>query len=241
MNIDAKRVAVITGGGTGIGAATGEELARAGVSVVLVGRRPTPLNETACRINAAGGEAIACPGDIADFVAMEELAKSTVERFGSIDLVVPNASVHDVSTIDAGDPAKWRDLMMINVVGLMNTVRAFLPYMYRQERGHFIIVSSLSGRLTYVGEPAYITSKHAQVAFAECLRKEATPKGIKVTIIEPGLVDTPLSTNPFAEELKKTVPPLLPEEVAGTIRYCFEQPDNCTIYEISLRPKNQLL
>jgi NADP-dependent 3-hydroxy acid dehydrogenase YdfG len=81
--------------------------------------------------------------------------------------------------------------MMINVVGPMNTVRAFLPYMYRQERGRFIIVSSLSGRLTYVGEPAYITSKHAQVA--------------------------------------------------GTIRYCFEQPDRCTIYEISLRPKNQLL
>ena len=241
MKTDAKRIAVITGGGTGIGAATAEELARTGIAVVLVGRRPAPLNVTASRIKEAGGEALAYPCDISDFKAMEVLAGSTVERFGRIDLVVPNASVHDVSTIDGGDPMKWRDLIMINVIGLLNTVRAFLPHMYLQESGHFIIVSSLSGRMTYVGEPAYITSKHAQVAFAECLRKEATPRGIKVTIIEPGLVDTPLSANPFAEEIKKTVPPLLPEEVARAIRYCFEQPDNCTINELSLRPKKQLL
>ena len=172
---------------------------------------------------------------------MEMLVKKTVERFGHIDLVVANAAVHDSSSIDTGDPEWWRTVILINVVGLLYTARSFLPQMYRQGKGHIIIVSSLSGRVTYVGEPVYITSKHAQVAFVECLRKEVTPKGIKVTIIEPGLVETPFTDNPVAKELKKTVPPLDPEDVARSICFAFEQPSNCTIYELSLRPARQIL
>jgi NADP-dependent 3-hydroxy acid dehydrogenase YdfG len=234
-------VAVVTGGGTGIGAATAEELAHAGMSVVVVGRRPGPLEEVASRINRNGGEAVAHPADISDFGAMESLVRGTVERFGKVDLLVPNAAVHDASALDSGDPEWWRTVILVNVVGLLYTVRAFLPLMYRQGRGHIIIVSSLSGRVTYVGEPIYETSKHAQVAFAECLRKEVTPRGIKVTIIEPGMVETPFIDNPVAQELKKTVQPLDPEDVARAIRFAFEQPPNCTIYELSLRPLKQLL
>jgi NADP-dependent 3-hydroxy acid dehydrogenase YdfG len=185
--------------------------------------------------------AVAHPADITDFSAMEELVGKTVERFGHIDLVVPNAAVHDTSSIDSGDPDWWREVIVINVVGLLYTVRAFLPQFYRQHSGHFIIVSSLSGRVTYVGEPIYITSKHAQVAFTECLRKEVIPKGIKVTIIEPGMVETPFIDNPVAQELKKTVTPLDPGDVARAVRFAFEQPSNCSIYEISLRPLKQLI
>lgn len=239
MNVN--KVAVITGGGTGIGAATAEELARAGMSVVVVGRRPGPLEEIAARITNQGGVALAYPADISDFAAMEELAKKTVERFGHVDLLVANAGVHDVSSIDGGDPKWWRTVIEINVIGLLYTVRAFLPQMYKQGEGHIIIVSSLSGRVTYVGEPVYIASKHAQVAFAECLRQEATPKGIKITVIEPGLVETPLTNNPFAQELKKTVPPLEPADVARAIRFAYEQPRNCTICELAMRPLKQLL
>jgi NADP-dependent 3-hydroxy acid dehydrogenase YdfG len=241
MKANRSKVAVITGGGTGIGAATAEELARSGVSVVVVGRRPGPLEEVSARINDTGGVAVAHPADITDFRAMEDLVQETVERFGHIDLLVPNAAVLDFSSIDGGDPECWRTVVLINVVGLLYTVRAFLPRMYLQEQGHIIIVSSLSGRVTYVGEPVYITSKHAQVAFAECLRKEATPKGIKVTVIEPGMVDTPFIDNPVAREMRKTVTPLDPGDVARAIRFAFEQPSNCTIYELSLRPSKQLL
>ena len=123
----------------------------------------------------------------------------------------------------------------------MYTVRAFLPQLYDQGKGHIVVVSSLSGRLTYVGDPVYVTSKHAQVAFVECLRKEVTPRGIKMTIIESGMVDTSLSKNPFADELRKNVTPLDPADVVRAIRFAFEQPPNCTIYEISLRPLKQLL
>lgn len=235
------KVAVITGGGTGIGAATAEELAQTGVKVVVVGRRPDPLAAVAKKINDYGGVAIAHPADVTDFAAMEDLVKETINKFGKVDLLVANAAVHDVSSIDSGDPEWWQTLININVVGLLFTVRAFLPKMYHQESGHILVVSSLSGRVTYVGEPAYVASKHAQVAFTDCLRKEATPKGIKVSIIEPGIVDTPMISNPFADDLKKTVLPLDPFDVARAIRFVFEQPPNCTIYEISMRPLKQLL
>ena len=122
-----KKVAVITGGGTGIGAAAAEELAGIGVSVTVVGRRPKPLEEVVSRITSSGGVAVAHPADISDFSAMETLVKKTVERFGHIDLLVPNAAVHDVSSIDTGDPEWWRAVITINVTGYLNTVRAFLP------------------------------------------------------------------------------------------------------------------
>ena len=237
---DAK-VAVITGGGSGIGAATAEEMADAGLSVVVVGRRSEPLEDVASRITKKGGIAVARPADVSEFGDMEELVAQTLSRFGRIDLVVASAAVHDASSIDAGDPERWRDVITINVLGFMYTVRAFLPQLYKQGEGHIIVVSSLSGRVTYVGEPAYATSKHAQVAFVECLRKEVTPRGIKVTIVEPGMVETTFSRNPFAEELRKTVTPLDPFEVARTIRFAFEQSKNCSIYEISMRPLKQLL
>ncbi len=236
-----KKVALITGGGTGIGAATAEELAKAGVRVVILGRRPGPLDEMVKKITDQGGEAVAHPGDVREFGTMDAVVKETVDRFGQLDLVVPNASVHDVSNIHDGDPEWWRTLILINVVGLLNTVRASLPQMYDQGFGHIIVVSSLSGRVTYVGEPIYVASKHAQVAFVDCLRKEVTPKGIKVTIIEPGMVDTPMLDNPFAKELMKTVPPLEASEVAGAIRFVFEQGPNCVINELSMRPLKQTL
>lgn len=235
------KVAVITGGGTGIGAATAEELANMGMKVVVVGRRPGPLEEVVNRITQQGGVGVAFPADISDYSAMERLAAETVGRFGRVDLLIPNAALHDASGLDTGDPAWWKKVIEVNVIGLLFTVRAFLPQFIKQGFGHIIVVSSLSGRVTYVGEPIYITSKHAQVAFVECLRKEVTPKGIKVSIIEPGMVETPFIANPFAEELKKTVPPLDAIDVARAIRFIVEQPQNCTIYEISMRPLKQLL
>ena len=235
------KVAVITGGGTGIGAAIAEDLASTGVKVVITGRRPEPLAEVVNKITSQGGTAIAFPTDVTDFEGMERVVRETVERFGHIDLLVPNASVHDVSSFHDGNPAWWRTLIEINVSGLLFTVRATLPQLYRQGFGHIIIISSLSGRVVYVGEPIYIASKHAQVAIAECLRQEALPKGIKVTIIEPGLVETPFINNPFGQAVKKTVTPLEASDVARAVRYIFEQPTNVAINELAIRPVKQLL
>ena len=235
------QVAVITGGGTGIGAATAIELASTGMSVVVVGRREKPLEEVARKITNAGGVAVPDPADVSDYSAMEKLATDTLARFGRVDLLVPNASVHDVSMIAEGNPEWWRTLMLINAVGLFNTVRAFVPHMIAQGHGHIIIISSASGRITYVGEAIYEASKHAQVAFADCLRMEMVEHGIKVTIIEPGMVDTPMLDNPFANELKKKVTPLEAVEVARVVRFAYEQSPNCAINEVVMRPLKQAL
>lgn len=242
MSAEGRAVALITGGGTGIGAATAEELAATGMAVALVGRRSVPLEATAAHIGERGGLAVCYPADVTDLAAMERVVRRVVAQFGQLDLLVANAAVHDVSEIVDGDPVVWRRVVETNVLGLLYSVRAVLPQMYRQQRGHIVIVSSVSGRVTYVGEPIYTASKHAGVAFGDCLRQEVAPRGIRVTLIEPGLVDTPmLEDNPFADELKKRVHPLEPADCARAIRFAVEQPAHCCVSEIVLRPAEQLL
>jgi NADP-dependent 3-hydroxy acid dehydrogenase YdfG len=239
--MEGKKVALITGGGTGIGSATAELLASRGVDVVILGRRVEPLEATAERIAEKGGIALVEQGDVTDFPTMESVVNRIADSYGKIDLVISNASVHDHARIHDGDPNWWRTLILINVVGLLNTVRASLPKMYEQGFGHIIVVSSLSGRVTYVGEPVYAASKHAQVAFVDCLRQEVIPKGIKVSIVEPGVVDTPMldRENPVVIKLMETVTPLEAEEVAEAIRFIYEQSSNCVINELSMRPLKQ--
>lgn len=234
-------VAIITGAGTGIGAATAEELASAGVRVVLVGRRPAPLSDVVRRIEARGGEAVSHPADVTDYGAMEKVAAETTARYGRIDVLVSNAAVHDASSPADGDPAWWRRVVETNLLGGLNSIRAVLPGMYERGSGHIVIVASVSGRVTYVGEAVYVASKHALVAFGDCLRQEASPRGVRVTLVEPGMVDTPLLDNPFARELMKTVTPLQPADCARAIRFALEQPPHCAINEIVIRPVRQVL
>ncbi len=235
------QVAIVTGAGTGIGAATAEALAARGVKAVLVGRRPAPLADVAARITAQGGEAVWDSADVGDYAAMEQVAADTIARYGQVDILVSNAAIHDVSSPANGDPARWRQVLETNALGGFHIIRAVLPGMYARGVGHVVIVASVSGRVTYVGEPVYVASKHALVAFGECLRQEASPRGVRVTLVEPGLVDTPLIDNPFAQELRKTVTPLQPADCARAICFALEQPPHCAINEIVLRPTQQVL
>ncbi len=236
-----QKVAFITGAGTGIGAATAEELAHAGMAVVVTGIHQEPLEAVACRIRESGGKALVQAADVTDYDAMHKLVQQTLAEYGRLDLIMPNAAIHDTSSAHDGDPERWKRVIDTNVTGLLYTVRASLPPLLQQGFGHIIAVTSVSGRITYVGEPVYVASKHAQIAFLECLRQEVTPKGIKVSIVEPGLTATPLVENEFARELMKTIPPLEPGDIARAIRYIFEQPANVVINEITVRPAKQIL
>lgn len=184
--------AVVTGAGRGIGAATAARLAEADCRVVLMGRRREVLEECAASIAARGGQAVAIAGDVRDFAQVEGVVRSAIERFGAVDIFVANAAVVDHTSIAAADPAEWPDVIATNVLGVMYGARAVVPHMLERSSGRFVIVASLSGRVTYVGEPAYVASKHAVVAFADVLRKEVSRSGIRVTVIEPGLVAQPL-------------------------------------------------
>jgi NADP-dependent 3-hydroxy acid dehydrogenase YdfG len=237
----AGRTAIITGAGTGIGAATAEELGRLGMRVVLVGRRPDVIEAQAARLVATGVDARAMAGDVRDFGALESVIGRTVEAFGGVDTFVANAAIADFGPIDEADPALWHDVIITTVLGVLYSARAILPQMYRQGGGHIVIVASGSGRTTYVGEPAYVASKHAVVAFADCLRMEVTPRGVRVSVIEPGLVETPLiHVFPEADSLVEGVIPLQPADVARAIVFALDQPAHVNVFEIALRPTTQV-
>jgi NADP-dependent 3-hydroxy acid dehydrogenase YdfG len=235
-------VVLITGGGSGIGAAVARDLAAAGAAVVVAGRRREPLDEQVTRIVAAGGRASACTTDVRDFESMRAAVDHAVATFGGIDIVVANAAIADFGPVETADPALWKDVVTTNVLGVLYAVRAALPRLSAQGSGHVVIVSSASGRETYVGEPAYIATKHATVAFAESLRKELAGSGIRVTVVEPGLVETPLiHVYPEADELVPGVTPLEPDDVARVIRFALEQPPNVDLFEVVVWPTTQVL
>lgn len=234
-------VTIITGAGTGIGAATALELGRAGCPLHLIGRRPEKLEQVAAEVRSAGGDAATHPCDVRDVVELQALADSIVRRHGRIDVLVANAAVHDTASVLDGDPGWWHELIDTNVLGVLYACHAVLPHMLRAKAGHIVIVSSVSGRVTYAGEPVYIASKHATVALGDSIRQAVAGDGIRVTLIEPGLVDTPMVDNPFAEELKKHVRPLDASDCARAIRFAIDQPPHCSVNEIVLRPTSQVL
>jgi len=233
---------LITGAGTGIGAAIAKDLARDGARLILTGRRPEPLDAVAAALGPATADVIVEPGDVRDYAHSEHLVQLSIERFGGLDVLVANAAITDFGPIAEADPARWDAVIGTNVLGVLYGVRAALPVMLEQGHGHVVIVASVSGRVTYVGEPAYIASKHATVAFADSLRMEVAGRGIRVSVIEPGVVETPLiHVHEAAAEILPGVTPLQPEDIARAVRYVLEQPPGVNVFEVVLRPTRQLL
>jgi NADP-dependent 3-hydroxy acid dehydrogenase YdfG len=194
------------------------------------------------QVRAAGGEALAVAADVREPDALERAVGLVLERFGRIDALVANAGISDQSSTARGDPARWRGVVDTNVLGVVYSVRAVLPALLERRRGHVFIVASVSGRETYVGEPVYIASKWAQVGFGHALRQELADAGVRVTLVEPGIVDTPLTReNPVVRPLLEATEPLAPEDVARAIVYAYEQPPHVVVSELTLRPLRQRL
>jgi NADP-dependent 3-hydroxy acid dehydrogenase YdfG len=236
-------VGIITGGLKGIGAATAVELgARRGARMVLAARSLAGGEELVERVREAGGDALLESVDVRDAAAQERLAARALDAWGRIDFLVANAGIADQSRVVSGDPDRWRDVVETNLLGVIYSCRAVLPAMHAQGSGHIVIMSSVSGRESYVGEPVYIATKWGQVGFAHALRLELLEPGIRVTVVEPGLVDTPLTRdNPRVAPLLEEIVPLTAEDVARAVVYALEQPAHVAVGEIVVRPQRQLL
>jgi NADP-dependent 3-hydroxy acid dehydrogenase YdfG len=194
------------------------------------------------QVRAAGGEALAVAADVREPDALERAVGLVLERFGRIDALVANAGISDQSSTARGDTTRWRAVVDTNVLGVVYSVRAVLPALLERRRGHVFIIASVSGRETYVGEPVYIASKWAQVGFGHALRQELADAGVRVTLVEPGIVDTPLTReNPVVRPLLEATEPLAPEDVARAIVYAYEQPPHVVVSELTLRPLRQRL
>jgi NADP-dependent 3-hydroxy acid dehydrogenase YdfG len=238
--LDVGPAGIITGAGSGIGAATAVEFGRLGARMTLASL-PTPeLARTVAAVQRVGGSATAVEMDVRDPEAVRRLVDGAVDRLGRLDFLLANAGIADQGLAAEGDPTVWRRLIETNLLGVMYCVRYTLPHMQRQRAGHILLMASLSGRDAYVGEPAYIASKWGVIGFGHSVRKEVGPYGIRVTIIEPGAVDTPLTRNaPKVRPLIEAIDPLQPEDVARAVMFAYQQPPHVVINELALRPLNQ--
>ena len=192
------RVLIITGASSGIGAATARAAAGEGYRLVLGARREEPLNELASELG--GGErAVAVRCDVTEWEDNERLAAAAIERFGGFDAVFANAGFGATRGFLEESPDQWRSMVLTNVLGLAYTIRATLPHLLDRDAGHYLITSSVAGRRALPGS-LYSATKHAATAIGESLRAELRQmhenSSIRVTVIEPGSVDTPFFDNP---------------------------------------------
>jgi NADP-dependent 3-hydroxy acid dehydrogenase YdfG len=222
-------VFLITGASSGIGAATARHAADAGYRLVLAARSTDRL---AALAEELGGEerAIAVTCDVSDFGQQEATVQAALEAFGRLDVAFANAGFGAARGFLEETPEHWRDMVLTNVLGCAFTIRATLPAL-KDARGHLLLMSSVAGRRALQGS-LYGATKHAVTAMAESVRQELNDTGVRVTSIEPGMVDTPFFDNAPSNALE-------PDDIARAVMYAVGQPPRVDVNEILIRPVSQ--
>jgi NADP-dependent 3-hydroxy acid dehydrogenase YdfG len=240
------KVAVITGASSGIGEATAEALAAQGAAVVVSARREERLADLVGRIEGKGGRTLPVSCDVTDEGQAHALIRRTEEEFGRVDILINNAGVMLLSKVGKGLSDQWRQMFEVNVLGLLYTTDAAIEVMKRQGSGHIVNVSSLAGRkVTRDTSGVYAGTKHAVGAISEGLRQELLDDNIRVTVVEPGAVETELTDHITDEEAKEGLSGLLSldilqaEDIASAIAYAVTQPERVSVNEILIRPTQQ--
>jgi meso-butanediol dehydrogenase / (S,S)-butanediol dehydrogenase / diacetyl reductase len=186
MRLEGK-VAVITGGGTGIGAATAQRFADEGANVVVTGRRPEPIEEVA---RETGGVAVA--GDVAEEDHARRAVEAATEGFGGLDVLVTNAGTGFGGAAGEVDDERWARTLDVNLTGALRFVRAAIPAMLERGGGSIVLVSSVSALVSSTESAAYVTSKAAMLGLARSIAVDYGPKGIRANALCPGWVVTPM-------------------------------------------------
>jgi len=251
MHIDLTgRVIAITGASSGIGEATALACAQAGASVALAARRTERIEALARQIEEAHGSdgvrALAVTADVGE----EEQARAFVERahaeLGRLDALVNNAGVMLLGPIEGAPTEEWRRMIHVNLFGVLYCTHAALPLLRAQGAGDIVNVSSVAGRVARAGSGVYNLTKWGVNAFSEALRQECVEAGIRVTIVEPGAVETELPGHnrpEIQEQLRRRfgdIERLRSEDIARAIVFALGQPPHVAINELLVRPSQQL-
>jgi len=189
----AGKVVIVTGASSGIGEAAARRLAQGGCRVTLAARRCNELERVAGEIEAEGGEALVVPADVRDWPAIERVVRTTLDRWGQIDVLLNNAGLGYSSRVADLDPAQLREQVDVNLVGVIECARAVLPSMIARRSGHIINVASLAGMIGLPGSSVYSATKFAVIGFSDALRREVRGQGIRVTALCLGFVATSFS------------------------------------------------
>lgn len=241
------KVAIITGASSGIGEATAHRLAESGARVVLAARRVERLDALAADIEHRQGTALVAPTDVTDERSVQQLARTALDAFGRIDILINNAGIMPLSPISKLKVEEWDRMIDVNIKGVLYCIAATLPTMLKQGSGHIINLSSLAGRRSFPSGTVYSATKFAVRAISQGLRLELSPsEGIRVTDIEPGVVATELThhitdkeTADRFQEMWAEKTPLESIDIAETILFVLSRPDHVNVNEILVRPTDQ--
>ena len=224
------KVFLITGASTGIGAATARHAAQAGYRVVLGARSEDKLRSLADEL---GGDerALAVRCDVTEWEDQQVLVKRALDEFGRIDVAFANAGFGGARGFENGTPEEWKEMVLTNVYGCALTIRATMPAL-RDAKGHLLLTGSVAGRRALPGS-LYSATKWAVTAMGEAARLDFNDTGVRVTLIEPGLVDTPFFDDP------PTIEALQADDIARAVMYAVSQPAHVDVNEILVRPTAQ--
>jgi clavulanate-9-aldehyde reducatase len=238
------RVVAITGASSGIGEATALACARAGATVAVAARREERLIGLVERIEAEGGRALAVRTDVTDADQAAAFIDRTHEAFGALHVLVNNAGVMLLGPIQRAPLEEWRRMVDLNIMGVLYCTHAALPKLTEAPGGHIVNISSIAGRVVTKLGGVYCLTKFGIGAFSESLRQEGMDAGLRVTLIEPGRVETEL-VNHVRPEIREGmasrlagVEPLSPEDVADAVLYALGRPPNAIVNEVMVRPAN---
>ena len=227
--IPSDRVLLITGASTGIGAATARAAAAEGYRVVLAARSVDKLEALAEELGGAQ-RALAVRCDVTEWSDQEAMAAAALDAFGQIDVVFANAGFGAKRGFEEESPEFWREMVLTNVYGAALTLRATIPAL-TDSRGHLLLTSSVAGRRVLPGS-MYSCTKHAVTAMGEAARQDLHGSGIRVTLIEPGMTDTPFFENRPTDALQD-------DDIARAVLYAVSQPPHVNVNEILVRPTAQ--
>ena len=235
-----QKVVVITGASSGIGEATARLLAKNGAKVVLGARRTERLEALVKDIHADGGIAEYLALDVTQRSQMEEIAQFTLSKFGRVDVLINNAGVMPLSTLDRLKVEEWERTIDVNIKGVLYGIAAVLPIMKNQKSGQIINLSSIGGHAVYPTAAVYCATKFAVGAISEGLRQEVGGD-IRVTVISPGTTESELADSISDETAKKGMQEFrqifIPATaIARSILFAISQPDDVDISEIIVRP-----
>jgi 3-oxoacyl-[acyl-carrier protein] reductase len=227
------KVAVVTGGGRGIGAAVARKLAAMGASTVLCGRTLSSLKQTAEGIVGSGGQCDAVECDVCHLPAVEALARRVQQTFGRVDVLVNNAGIGGFGgPLHEMPPEQWDAVLNTNLRGVYYCIRAFAPMMMKARGGHIVNISSLAGKNALPGGAAYAASKWGLNGLTYSVAEELRGHDIRVAVVCPGSVDTELSPHAGKDPGKM----LQPDDVAHVVAMLVTQAPQAFASEVLLRP-----
>jgi serine 3-dehydrogenase len=241
------QIVLITGASSGIGRECARAFAREGARLFLCARRVSRLEEVALELTRMyRADVLWAPLDVRDRSAVEAVIESLPERWRAIDVLVNNAGLsRGLAPISEGETADWDEMIDTNIKGLLYVTRAVLPGMVERQSGHIINIGSIAGREVYRGGGVYCATKWSVRALTQSLRLDLHGTPVRVSTVDPGLVQTEFSTVRFhgdearAEAVYRDTRPLTPEDVAEVVLFCTTRPAHVTVAEIVVLATDQ--